>query len=127
MTAAAVYHHLHCSRHHSDHQAECASGVACARRIAYNCGLQVENEYGFCGSEKAYLRHLVASARRHLGNDTILYTTDPPAITPKGSLYGDEVYTCAFFIQKPSQTKVPCLMFSVPVVLHWLDLSHPAD
>lgn len=56
--------------------------------------VQVENEYGFCGSSKPYLRHLVATARQHLGNDTILYTTDPPAITPKGSLYGDDVYTC---------------------------------
>ena len=56
--------------------------------------LQIENEYGFCGSSKAYLRHLAATARRHLDNDTILYTTDPPAIAPKGSIYGEEVYTC---------------------------------
>lgn len=58
------------------------------------CCLQIENEYGFCGSSKAYLRHLAATARRHLGNNTILYTTDPPAIAPKGSIYGEEVYTC---------------------------------
>ena len=57
--------------------------------------MQIENEYGFCGSSKVYLRHLAATARRHLGNDTILYTTDPPAIAPKGSIYGEEVYTCA--------------------------------
>jgi beta-galactosidase len=56
--------------------------------------LQIENEYGFCGSSKPYLRHLAATARQHLGNDTILYTTDPPAIAPKGSIYGEEVYTC---------------------------------
>jgi beta-galactosidase len=58
------------------------------------CCLQIENEYGFCGSSKTYLRHLAATARQHLGNETILYTTDPPAIAPKGSIYGEEVYTC---------------------------------
>lgn len=25
---------------------------------------QMENEYGFCGSDKVYLRHLVATARQ---------------------------------------------------------------
>jgi hypothetical protein len=37
--------------------------------------MQIENEYGFCGSDKDYLRHLVATARMHLGADVILYTT----------------------------------------------------
>lgn len=36
---------------------------------------QIENEYGFCGSDKAYLRHLVGLARRCLGDDVILFTT----------------------------------------------------
>lgn len=57
--------------------------------------LQMENEYGFCGSDKVYLRHLVARAHELLGDDVILYTTDPPANVAKGSLLGDEVYTCA--------------------------------
>ena len=55
----------------------------------------MENEYGFCGSDRTYLRHLVATARRHLGPDVILYTTDPPPNIARGSLPGDEVYTCA--------------------------------
>ena len=59
------------------------------------CWPQVENEYGFCGSERNYLRHLVATARRHLGPDVILYTTDPPPNVARGSLPGDEVYTYA--------------------------------
>ncbi len=33
--------------------------------------------------------------RRHLGDDVVLYTTDPPQITVRGSLYGGDVYTCA--------------------------------
>jgi len=55
----------------------------------------VENEYGFCGSDRTYLRHLVATARRYLGPDVILYTTDPPPNVARGSLPGDEVYTYA--------------------------------
>jgi len=65
---------------------------SCARN---SCWLQVENEYGFCGSDRTYLRHLVATARRYLGPDVILYTTDPPPNVARGSLPGDEVYTCA--------------------------------
>jgi beta-galactosidase len=56
--------------------------------------LKVENEYGFCGSDRTYLRHLVATARQHLGDEVILYTTDPPPNVARGSLPGDEVYTC---------------------------------
>jgi len=55
----------------------------------------MENEYGFCGSDKVYLRHLISSARAILGNEVILYTTDPPANVEKGSLPGDEIFTCA--------------------------------
>ena len=57
--------------------------------------LQVENEYGYCGSDKAYLRHLLASARQQLGGNVILFTTDPPDLAHLGSLPGDAVYTCA--------------------------------
>ena len=54
---------------------------------------QVENELGFFKDDKAYVRHLVATARRHLGNDVVLYTTDPPAVAARGSLLGGEVFT----------------------------------
>ena len=57
--------------------------------------LQIENEYGYCGSDKAYLRHLLATARQQLGDDVILFTTDPPDIAHLGSLPGDDVFTCA--------------------------------
>ena len=59
------------------------------------CSLQVENEYGYCGSDRAYLRHLLATVRQQLGDDVILFTTDPPDLMPLGSLPGDEVLTCA--------------------------------
>mmetsp|Transcript_13310 Transcript_13310/g.40276 ORF Transcript_13310/g.40276 Transcript_13310/m.40276 type:complete len:730 (-) Transcript_13310:513-2702(-) len=59
--------------------------------------VQMENEYGFCGSDKVYLRHLVATARQHLGDGVILYTTDPPHIVLQGSLRGDDVYTVVDF------------------------------
>ena len=35
---------------------------------------QVENEYGYCGSNKGYLRHLLAAARRQLGDGVITLT-----------------------------------------------------
>ena len=54
---------------------------------------QVENEYGYCGSDSSYIRHLVQLARGILGDDVILYTTDPPTLAAAGSLPGDEVYT----------------------------------
>ena len=54
---------------------------------------QVENEYGYCGSDSTYIRHLVQAARNTLGNDVILYTTDPPTLAADGSLPGKEVYT----------------------------------
>ena len=57
--------------------------------------LQIENEYGYCGSDKAYLRHLLASARQQLGGNVTLFTTDPPDLAHLGSLPGSEVYTCA--------------------------------
>ncbi|KAG0492129.1 hypothetical protein HPP92_005527 [Vanilla planifolia] len=38
--------------------------------------VQIENEYGSFGNDKAYLHRLANLARFHLGNDTILYTTD---------------------------------------------------
>lgn len=56
---------------------------------------QVENEYGYCGSDKGYLRHLLATARQQLGDSVILFTTDPPDIARLGSLPGAEVLTCA--------------------------------
>ena len=57
------------------------------------CMLQVENEYGYCGSNAGYIRHLVHVARRILGDSVVLYTTDPPSLAANGSLPGDEVYT----------------------------------
>ncbi|KAJ4884437.1 Beta-galactosidase 17 [Raphanus sativus] len=38
--------------------------------------VQIENEYGSYGNDKAYVRNLVTMATGHLGNDIILYTTD---------------------------------------------------
>ena len=55
--------------------------------------LQVENEYGFCGSSKAYIRSLIATAKEAFGKDMIIFTTDPPSIVERGSIAGDEVYT----------------------------------
>lgn len=57
---------------------------------------QIENEYGFCPfNDKVYLRHLVDLARKALGSDAVLFTTDPPQVTEIGSLRGEEVLTCA--------------------------------
>lgn len=55
--------------------------------------MQVENEYGFCGSSKSYIRSLITTAKAAFGEDMIIFTTDPPSIVESGSLAGDEVYT----------------------------------
>lgn len=59
--------------------------------------VQIENEYGYCGSDKVYLRHLAKYAKALLGDNVILYTTDPAAVTSAGSLPGDEVLTTVDF------------------------------
>lgn len=56
---------------------------------------QIENEFGFVGPNEPYLRHLLATARASLGEDALIYTTDPPPNLGKGTLAGDDVYTCA--------------------------------
>lgn len=55
----------------------------------------MENEYGYCGSDSDYIRHLLATAKAALGDDVIFYTTDPPSLIQAGSLPGDELYTLA--------------------------------
>ncbi|KAL8159264.1 hypothetical protein V2J09_000801 [Rumex salicifolius] len=57
--------------------------------------LQIENEYGSFGDDKAYLHHLVRVARRHLGNSIILYTTDGGSREnlEKGTIRGDSIYS----------------------------------
>ncbi|KAK9836149.1 hypothetical protein WJX81_004982 [Elliptochloris bilobata] len=59
--------------------------------------VQIENEFGFLGPNEAYLRHLLASARAALGEDALIYTTDPPPNVNKGSLYGGDVYSVVDF------------------------------
>lgn len=55
--------------------------------------LQVENEYGYCGNDRAYIRHLLRTAKAALGDDVVFYTTDPPSLAEAGSLPGNELYT----------------------------------
>ncbi|XP_021754530.1 beta-galactosidase 17-like [Chenopodium quinoa] len=61
--------------------------------------VQIENEYGSYADDKAYLHHLVKLARRHLGDDIILYTTDggTRVILKKGTIPGDNVYSAVDF------------------------------
>ena len=56
--------------------------------------MQLENEYGFIGDahDKHYMRHLVRLARKALGDDIVLFTTDPPPNVEKGSLPDDEIF-----------------------------------
>lgn len=51
---------------------------------------------GSWGPDRAhkYLRHLIATARRELGPNVLLYTTDPPNQIEQGTLRGDEVFSC---------------------------------
>lgn len=59
-------------------------------RVASN--LQVENEFGFVGPNEKYMRHLVGTVHTVLGDDLIIYTTDPPPNIATGSLADDSVY-----------------------------------
>ncbi|KAK6264230.1 hypothetical protein SCA6_019664 [Theobroma cacao] len=61
--------------------------------------VQIENEFGSYGDDKAYLRHLVKLARGHLGEDIILYTTDGGSreTLEKGTLVGDDVFSAVDF------------------------------
>lgn len=61
--------------------------------------VQVENEFGSYGYDKKYLRHLATLARRHLGNDVILYTTDGGSkdTLDKGTIPGEGVFSAVDF------------------------------
>jgi beta-galactosidase len=64
--------------------------------------VQVENEYGFCGDAPgdepgAYLRALAGMLKAGLGNETVLYTTDPPSVIKAGTLAGPEVTSMVDF------------------------------
>ncbi|KAH7547160.1 hypothetical protein FEM48_Zijuj01G0280000 [Ziziphus jujuba var. spinosa] len=61
--------------------------------------VQIENEFGSYGDDKAYLNHLVSLARFHLGDDIILYTTDGGSREnlEKGTIHGDAVFSAVDF------------------------------
>ncbi|KAG5601947.1 hypothetical protein H5410_033317 [Solanum commersonii] len=61
--------------------------------------VQIENEFGSYGDDKAYLHHLVSIARKHLGDDVILYTTDGGSRENlnKGTIPGDAVFSAVDF------------------------------
>ncbi|WCJ39514.1 beta-galactosidase 17 [Euphorbia peplus] len=61
--------------------------------------VQIENEFGSYGDDKAYLHHLVKLAREHLGDNIILYTTDGGSreLLEKGTIRGDAVFTAVDF------------------------------
>ncbi|KAF9685142.1 hypothetical protein SADUNF_Sadunf03G0023700 [Salix dunnii] len=72
--------------------------------LLYNNGgpiimVQIENEFGSYGDDKAYLHHLVELARGHLGDDIILYTTDggERENLEKGTIRGDAVFSTVDF------------------------------
>ena len=57
---------------------------------------QIENEFGFIGPDEAYIAHFTALARELLGNDTVLYTTDPPPVIALGGAKDAGLYRSAF-------------------------------
>ncbi|KAL0341883.1 UNVERIFIED_CONTAM: Beta-galactosidase 17 [Sesamum calycinum] len=61
--------------------------------------VQIENEFGSYGDDKAYLHYLVKLARGHLGDDILLYTTDGGAreTLGKGTIPGDAVFSAVDF------------------------------
>ncbi|KAJ4806944.1 Beta-galactosidase [Rhynchospora pubera] len=61
--------------------------------------IQVENEYGSFGSDKNYLQYLAKLARRHLGDELVLYTTDGAgdATLTNGAIPEEGVYAAVDF------------------------------
>ncbi|KAF9616972.1 hypothetical protein IFM89_033042 [Coptis chinensis] len=61
--------------------------------------VQIENEFGSFSDDKRYLHHLVAIARKHLGENVILYTTDGGSrdTLEKGTISGANVFTAVDF------------------------------
>ncbi|KAK8581154.1 hypothetical protein V6N12_071393 [Hibiscus sabdariffa] len=61
--------------------------------------VQIENEFGSYGDDKAYLIHLVKLARGHFGEDIILYTTDGGSreTLEKGTIQGHGVFAAVDF------------------------------
>ncbi|PIA42967.1 hypothetical protein AQUCO_02000429v1 [Aquilegia coerulea] len=61
--------------------------------------VQIENEFGSYADDKSYLHHLVTLARKHLGSDTILYTTDGGSrdTLEKGTIPGANVFAAVDF------------------------------
>lgn len=60
--------------------------------------LQIENEYGFCwrAPDRKYLQFLTDKLRLYLGEDVIIYSTDPPAVIERGTLPGKDVFSYVF-------------------------------
>uniref|UniRef100_A0A0E0L536 beta-galactosidase n=1 Tax=Oryza punctata TaxID=4537 RepID=A0A0E0L536_ORYPU len=61
--------------------------------------IMIENEFGSFGDDKNYLHYLVEVARRYLGNDIMLYTTDGGAIgnLKNGTIPQDDVFAAVDF------------------------------
>ncbi|KAI4324789.1 hypothetical protein MLD38_030245 [Melastoma candidum] len=98
--------------------------------------VQIENEYGSYGNDKAYMRHLVDLARGHLGSDIVLYTTDGGTIDTlrKGTVGRKDVFSAvdfdtgsepwpAFQLQKlfnpPGKSPPLCAEFYTGWLTHW--------
>ncbi|KAK3220499.1 hypothetical protein Dsin_014469 [Dipteronia sinensis] len=98
--------------------------------------VQIENEFGSYGDDKAYLHHLVTLARAHLGEDIILYTTDGGSreTLEKGTIQGDAVFSAVDFstgeepwpifkLQKefnaPGKSPPICSEFYTGWLTHW--------
>ncbi|KAM3299527.1 hypothetical protein ACQJBY_040828 [Aegilops geniculata] len=61
--------------------------------------VQIENEFGSFGDDKNYLHYLVQLARRYLGNDIVLYTTDGGTTNTlkNGAILQDDVFAAVDF------------------------------
>ncbi|EMS49254.1 Beta-galactosidase 8 [Triticum urartu] len=60
---------------------------------------KIENEFGSFGDDKNYLHYLVQLARRYLGNDIVLYTTDGGTTNTlkNGAILQDDVFAAVDF------------------------------
>ncbi|WIA17668.1 hypothetical protein OEZ85_014471 [Tetradesmus obliquus] len=98
--------------------------------------IMVENEYGYFGGSKPYLRHLADTIRHHMGQQVLLYTVDGASLLPvaMGSLPGGDVLAtvdfgpttdveAAFALQKsfnpPGRSPPFCVEYYTGWLTHW--------
>jgi hypothetical protein len=97
--------------------------------------MQIENEYGSYGdvstneADEEYMLALIDLARRHMGDELILYTTDFGDLEhmQKGSFEGDIVYTVGYRDAASQLSTLTAHHVMLPETSHQKKITTPAS